>query len=165
MNVVEVALLVFTVAAALLAVLSKDLFVSVVSLGAVSVGVGGLYFALGLNYAGAFELNAGAGLTTVMFVAILGMVSKPKDRPKDAWFGITKVQLAGALVALVITVAVGTSLRHYSPVFVPIDTGRDVGTALWRLRAPDILALGLLVFSGALGISAMFHREKGQQDA
>ena len=160
MNVVEVALLVFTVAAALLAVLSKDLFVSVVSLGAVSVGVGGLYFALGLNYAGAFELNAGAGLTTVMFVAILGMVSKPKDRPKDAWFGITKVQLAGALVALVIT-----SLRHYSPVFVPIDTGRDVGTALWRLRAPDILALGLLVFSGALGISAMFHREKGQQDA
>jgi hypothetical protein len=62
-------------------------------------------------------------------------------------------------------VALGSSLRQTSPLFVPTDSGGEVGLVLWKLRAPDIMALGLMVFSGALGISAMFHRERGRQDA
>jgi NADH:ubiquinone oxidoreductase subunit 6 (subunit J) len=163
---VRMLLFAFIVVSGLIAVLSKDLFTSVISLGAVSVGVGGLYFALGLNYAGAFELNVGAGLTTVMFVAILGMITKPKsDKAPRQWFQMSRMQIAGVLITIVLMVALGSSLRQTSPLFVPTDSGGEVGLVLWKLRAPDIMALGLMVFSGALGISAMFHRERGRQDA
>lgn len=163
---VRMLLLAFIVVSALIAVLSRDLFTSVISLGAVSAGVGGLFFSLGLNYAGAFELNAGAGLTTVMFVAILGMITRPKEKGgKRQWLNVNRMQLAGALITVVLMVVLGTSLRRSSPIFVPADAGGDLGLVLWKLRSPDIVALGLMIFSGALGISAMFHRERGRQDA
>ncbi|HHY35309.1 MAG TPA: hypothetical protein GX510_06745, partial [Firmicutes bacterium] len=69
-------LLLVMVAAAVAATVSRDLFTSVISLGLASAALGTFYFYLGLDYAGAFELSAGAGLITVMFVSILSMMSR-----------------------------------------------------------------------------------------
>jgi len=158
---VWVLLLLAVLAGAFLAVVSRDLMVSVVSLGFMSAALAGAYFHMGLSYAGAFELSAGAGLTTVMFVSILSIMREtrvsPERRTRMNW-----TRLLGISVTLALALILGFSLGESIPSFVPSHFQSDVGFTLWRLRVPDILVLGLLVFSGALGISAMFHREGGR---
>lgn len=161
---VAVLILVILLVLGFFAVFSKDLFTSAISLGFMSVALAGLFFYLGLSYAGAFEISAGAGLTTVMFVSMLtlvagirsGKAARTNDRPGWALW-------VGTAITLALIIALGFSLGESRPLFIAGGRGADVGYALWKLRAPDIVALGLLVFSGALGISALFHRERGNQ--
>lgn len=154
-------LLVVMVAAVVAATVSRDLFASVISLGLASAALGSFYFYLGLDYAGAFELSAGAGLITVMFVSILSMMSR-RSRPGSEGhrFAGWARALAG-LVVLGIVALVALTLITQPPQFTTETRSQVRDAANWRLRTPDVIALGLLMLSGALGISAMFHPEEG----
>lgn len=151
-------LLVITVSA-LLAVVAKGLLASVMSLGFMSAALAGAYFHMGLPYAGALELSAGAGLTTVMFVSILSLVGDKRlaDQPE----AIDWMRFLGIAITIILVMVLGFSLGETVPTFLS-GKARDISSVLWTERAPDLVALGLLVFSGALGISAMFSSEGGK---
>lgn len=154
-------LLLVMVVAVVAATVSRDLFTSVISLGLVSAALGSFYFYLGLDYAGAFELSAGAGLITVMFVSILSMMSRRSRSGSEGhrFSGWTRV-LAG-LGVLGIVAIIALTLVTQPPQFAIETPSQIADVAKWRLRAPDVIALGLLMLSGAVGLSAMFHPEEG----
>lgn len=154
-------LLLVMVAAVVAATVSRDLFASVISLGLASATLGTFYFYLGLDYAGAFELSAGAGLITVMFVSILSMMSR-RSRPGSEghrFAGWARVLAGLAVLGIVAIIAV--TLVTQPPQFATETSSQIADVPRWRLRTPDVIALGLLMLSGALGLSAMFHPEEG----
>ena len=66
--------LVFT----LLAIFSKNLLVSAVSLGMVSVLLAVVFFMMNAPFAGGFELSIGAGLISVLFIMAISLTEKGK---------------------------------------------------------------------------------------
>lgn len=61
------------VAGAIGAVLAKSLLVAAAALGLGSAALATLFFALGANYAGGFELSVGAGLISVLFIVAISL--------------------------------------------------------------------------------------------
>lgn len=157
--VVWVLLLLIITVSALVAVAVKGLLASVISLGFMSAALAGAYFHMGLPYAGAFELSAGAGLTTVMFVTILSMVGDKNVVADES--AIDWMRFLGIAITIFLVLILGFSLGETVPTFFTHGNFKDLGVLLWSERTPDIVALGLLVFAGALGISAMFSKEGG----
>jgi len=157
----QVLLLAGMVVAATGATLSRDLFAAVISLGVASASLGTVYFGLGLHYAGAFELSAGAGLITVMFVSILSMMSKKQGTGTEARSFSIWVRLLSGVAVLGIVAVMTLVILRWPPQFITnaVSPAGDADT--WVLRAPDVIVLGLLILSGALGLSAMFHPEEG----
>ncbi len=69
-----IAILVFT----LIAIFSKRLLISAVSLGLVSVILSILFFDLGAPFAGGFELSIGAGLISILFIMAISLTEMGK---------------------------------------------------------------------------------------
>jgi NADH-quinone oxidoreductase subunit J len=73
MSIAYIALTIALLAAAAMAVLSKNLLQSAVALGIGSVALATLFFLLGAPYAGGFELSVGAGLISVLFIIAISL--------------------------------------------------------------------------------------------
>jgi NADH:ubiquinone oxidoreductase subunit 6 (subunit J) len=69
-----IAILVFT----LIAIFSKRLLISAVSLGLVSVILSIIFFDLGAPFAGGFELSIGAGLISILFIMAISLTEMGK---------------------------------------------------------------------------------------
>lgn len=162
----KVILLGLLLCSAALAMYARDLLMSALSLAGTSVAMAMFLFSLGLNYAAVFELSAGAGLTTVMFVTMLGLMSGTgAPAPESSERRTRWMRLAGTVITVVLVIILGGAFRRYTPMVPSADAGSQLGSVLWSIRAPDVLALGFVMLSGALGISALFHRERGGGDA
>lgn len=68
--------MIFIIAFSALAVFSKRLLVSAVSLGLVSVFLAIIFFDLGASFAGGFELSIGAGLVSILFIMAISLTEK-----------------------------------------------------------------------------------------
>ena len=69
-------------AAAIMAVVSKNLLRAAVAVGAGSVALAAIYFLWGAPYAGGFELSVGAGLISVLFIIAISLTeSLGSQRP------------------------------------------------------------------------------------
>jgi len=65
-------ILIFTV----VAIISKRLLISAVSLGMVSVLLAIMFFSLEAPFAGGFELSIGAGLISILFIMAVSLTEK-----------------------------------------------------------------------------------------
>jgi NADH-quinone oxidoreductase subunit J len=70
-------------AAAAVAVLSKNLLQSAVALGLGSVALATLFFFLGAPYAGGFELSVGAGLISVLFIIAISLTESMRRHRRE----------------------------------------------------------------------------------
>ena len=68
------AILIFT----LIAIFSKRLLISAVSLGLTSVMLAINFFAMGAPFAGGFELSIGAGLVSILFIMAISLTERGK---------------------------------------------------------------------------------------
>ena len=62
----------------LIAIFSKRLLISAVSLGLVSVILSIIFFDLGAPFAGGFELSIGAGLISILFIIAISLTEMGK---------------------------------------------------------------------------------------
>jgi len=62
----------------LIAIFSRRLLISAVSLGLVSVILSIIFFDLGAPFAGGFELSIGAGLISILFTMAISLTEKGK---------------------------------------------------------------------------------------
>jgi NADH-quinone oxidoreductase subunit J len=67
-------------AAAVVAVLSKNLLRAAVALGAGSVALASIYFLWGAPHAGGFELSVGAGLISVLFIIAISLTESLRSQ-------------------------------------------------------------------------------------
>ena len=70
-------------AAAVTAVVSKNLLRAAVALGASSVALAAIYFLWDAPYAGGFELSVGAGLISVLFIIAISLTESLRSQVRD----------------------------------------------------------------------------------
>jgi len=75
---IDIFLLLATLVFTLLAIFSKRLLISAVSLGLVSVILSIIFFGLGAPFAGGFELSIGAGLISILFIMAISLTERGK---------------------------------------------------------------------------------------
>jgi NADH-quinone oxidoreductase subunit J len=156
MTIVDFSLLGLLVLAALWAVMSVRVMMSVIGLAAVSVIVSILMFRLNAPYAAMFELSVCAGLISVIFFVAVSFTKRmtPEDvrsrrrerLRKTVWLPFFLAGLALVMIARIKNPAVETAL----------DPGGDVRTLLWGSRQLDLLGQIVVLLAGAFGVVVLF---------
>jgi NADH:ubiquinone oxidoreductase subunit 6 (subunit J) len=141
---------------ALLAVLLRDILLSVLSLAAVSALLSIAFYQLNSPVAGAFELSVGAGLITVLAVLTISFVQKRKEKRQAG--AVLWVALSLAAVALIFFLFQALWPQALANVF-PETAWGDVGEVLWKVRLFDLLPQILVILAAVLGILALLRKE------
>lgn len=156
---VNLILLGLLVLAALWAVMSVRIMMSVIGLAAVSVAVSLLMFRLDAPYAAMFELSVCAGLISVIFFVAVSFTKRltaedvrahRKERlRKTVWLPFLLAGIAILLVA-----------RLKSPGLEPAPVpGGDVRTLLWGGRHLDLIGQIVVLLAGAFGVVVLFKEK------
>jgi multisubunit Na+/H+ antiporter MnhB subunit len=148
----ETILAIGMVTSAVFAVYLKETVSSVLSLSIMMILFSLLYFSLDAPFAAIFQLALGTGTAAIFLLA--GDTLTKKSEPKTS----TKTFLMGLVASaiLCIPVVVGTVVTRS---FIP-SVELSFSSALWDLRAIDILAQGLVVLTAALGVVILLKEER-----
>jgi multisubunit Na+/H+ antiporter MnhB subunit len=151
----ETVLAIGMVTSAVFAIYLKSTVSSVLSLSTMMVLLSLLYFSLDAPFAAIFQLALGTGTAAIFLLA--GDTLTRKSDPKTS----TKTLLVGlvASAVLCVPVIVGSVV---TPSFIP-SVELSVSSALWDLRAIDVLAQGLVVLTAALGVVILLKEERRQK--
>lgn len=151
----ETVLAIGLVTSAVFAVYLKETVASVLSLSSMMILLSLLYFILDAPFAAIFQLALGTG-TAAIFLLAGDTLTKKSDAKTS-----TKTILVGLVVSafLSVPVIVGTVFTNAS--VAPVEV--SLSSALWELRALDILAQGLVVLMAALGVVILLKEKGGKQ--
>ncbi len=158
-----VVLLVLMALAALFVVFCRDLLYAVISLGLLSVFTSILFYSLGSPYASMMELSIGAGLITILFMVTISLVEQPKSKGKRA-FKLSYLNVLALVVVVAITLWFGLSLvKGGGPSLVTSVSPGSLPEILWGDRLLDVIGLGIVIFTAAIGMGVLFRTE-GEND-
>jgi multisubunit Na+/H+ antiporter MnhB subunit len=151
----ETVLAIGMVVSAVFAIYLKETVSSVLSLSTMMILLSILYFNLNAPFAAIFQLALGTGTAAIFLLAgdTLTKKSDPKTSTKTLLMGL----LASAL--LCVPVVVGTVASEAFTQSVDLS----LSSALWDLRAIDVLAQGLVVLTAALGVVILLKEERRQK--
>jgi len=140
----------------ILAVLSKDLIKSAISLAVASLLLGILFFLMGAPYAGVFEISVVAGLITVLFILTIAL-TKTEGEVRES----KAVRIAFPLffvVFIVIDVLVMKGLiPKIQALAGPAETG-TFGDVLWKQRTFDLVGQLAVILAGVFAVLALFRK-------
>lgn len=148
----ETVLAICLVSSAVFAIFLKETLGSVLSLSVMMVLLSLLYFSLDAPFAAIFQLALGTG-TAVIFLLAGDTLTKKNDEKTS-----TKTVLVGLVVSafLSVPVVLGTVFTESLAASVQLS----LSSALWDLRAIDVLAQGLVVLMAALGVVFLLKEER-----
>jgi len=148
----ETVLAIGMVTSAVFAIYLKDTVSSVLSLSTMMILLSILYFNLNAPFAAIFQLALGTGTAAIFLLA--GDTLTKKSDPKTS----TKTILLGfvASAILCVPVIVGTVMTESLTQSVELS----LSSALWDLRAVDVLAQGLVVLTAALGVVILLKEDR-----
>jgi NADH-quinone oxidoreductase subunit J len=147
-------LLIGLVAFSIMAVLSRDLLKSAISLAVASIFLALAFFGMNAVYAGVFELSVVAGLITVLFITAIALTRSEGGvaESKRHLFLFPLFFLALAVIdVLVMKRLLGQ---------VPAIQGAETGTfsqVLWNQRTFDLVGQVGVIFAGVLAVLALFR--------
>ena len=167
-----IVLLVLMALAALSVVFCRDLLYAVISLGLLSVFTSILFYSLGSPYASMMELSIGAGLITILFMVTISLVEQPKLK-REKVFGLNYLNVLALAVIVVITLWIGLSLVKGgvpslatlvspAPGTHPEVLSGTLPEILWGDRLLDVIGLGIVIFTAAIGMGVLFRTEGGK---
>lgn len=156
-----VLLLALMALAALGVVFSRDLLYAVISLGLLSVFTSILFYSLGAPYASIMELSIGAGLITVLFMATISLVEERQFKGERK-LKLTYLNVTGLLIAAAIALFIGWALFKGASAEPAVISPGTLPEILWGERLLDVLGLGIVIFTAAIGIGALFRTEGGK---
>jgi len=148
----ETALAIGLVTSAVFAIYLKETVASVLSLGSMLVLLSLLYFSLNAPFAAIFQLALGIGTVAVFLLAGDTLTKKSDEKTSSK----TKILGLFAAVILSIPVIVGTAATQT----LTREINLSLSSALWDLRAIDVLAQGIVVLTVALGVVFLLKEER-----
>jgi NADH-quinone oxidoreductase subunit J len=153
-NVLDIALTVLLVAAAVWTVSTARMLRSVIGLAATSALLTAILFRLDSPLAAVFELSVCAGLIPAILVSAVGLTARMDDdalsrrkRAKLKVFALLPVILAAAAWALV---RLNVPLDFALP--AAQGPGATVQTTLWNLRQADLVGQIAVLLAAAFGV-------------
>ena len=148
----ETALAIGLVTSAVFAIFLKETVSSVLSLSTMMILLSLLYFNLNAPFAAIFQLALGTGTAAIFLLA--GDTLTKKSEAKTS----TKTGLVGLVASAILSVPVivGTVATQSFTQSVELS----LSSALWELRAVDVLAQGLVILTAALGVALLLKEER-----
>ena len=148
----ETVLAIGMIFSAFFAVYLKETVGSVLSLSTMMLLLSLLYFNLHAPFAALFQLALGTGTAAIFLLAgdTLTTKSDEKTSVKSLFIGLI------VTVILSVPVVVGTGSTPSFTQSVEVS----LSSALWDLRAIDVLAQGLVVLAAAIGVVFLLKEER-----
>jgi multisubunit Na+/H+ antiporter MnhB subunit len=148
----ETALAIGMVTSAVFAIFLKETVSSVLSLSTMMILLSILYFTLNAPFAAIFQLALGTGTAAIFLLA--GDTLTTKSEAKTS----TKTVLVGLVASAILSVPaiVGTVAPQSFTQSVEVS----LSSALWDLRAVDVLAQGLVILTAALGVALLLKERR-----
>ena len=147
-------LMIGLVAFSILAVLSRDLLRSAISLAVASVFLALIFFRMNAVYAGVFEVSVVAGLITVLFITAIAL-TRSEGGVTESKRHLFIFPLFFAALA-VIDLLVMKKLLGRIPAMVSSESG-TFGQVLWNQRTFDLIGQIGVIFAGVLAVLALFR--------
>jgi NADH-quinone oxidoreductase subunit J len=149
-------LLIGLLAFSILAILSRDLLKSAISLAVASIFLALVFFRMNAVYAGVFELSVVAGLITVLFITAITLTRGDGDVAESRGHRIVFPLFFLALA--VVDLLVMKKLLGQ----IPATQGSESGTfsqVLWNQRTFDLVGQVGAISAGVLAVLALFRRD------
>ena len=143
----ETILAIGMVTSAVLAIYLKETVASVLSLSTMMILLALLYFNIGAPFAALFQLALGTG-TAAIFLLAGDSLTKKNDAKTS-----TKTKFAAIIASAILSIPVIVGTVITQTITSSVDF--SLSTALWELRAVDVLAQGLVVLVAALGVAIL----------
>jgi NADH:ubiquinone oxidoreductase subunit 6 (subunit J) len=146
------ALVIFSV----LAILSKDLIKSAISLAVASLMLGILFFQMNAPFAGVFEISVVAGLITVLFMLTIALTKTEGD--------VRESKLARIIfplffvVFILIDFFVMKGLLQKVPALPEAAEQGTFGDVLWKQRTFDLVGQLAVILAGVFAVLALFRK-------
>jgi multisubunit Na+/H+ antiporter MnhB subunit len=148
----ETALAIGLVTSAVFAIYLKETVASVLSLSVMMILISLLYFSLDAPFAAIFQLALGTGTAAIFLLA--GDTLTKRNNTKTS----TKTVFVGLIVSVVLSVPVVVGTVFPESLVQSVDL--SLSSALWDLRAIDILAQGLVLLMAALGVVLLLKENR-----
>lgn len=139
-----------------LAILSKDLIKSAISLAVASLLLGILFFQMQAPYAGVFEISVVAGLITVLFMLTIALTKTEGD--------VRESKLARTIFPLffvafiLIDIFVMKGLLQKVPALPDVAEQGTFGDVLWKQRTFDLVGQLAVILAGVFAVLALFRK-------
>ena len=149
---IETAIAIGLVTSAVFAIFMKETVASVLSLSTMMILLSLLYFNLNAPFAAIFQLALGTGTAAIFLLAGDTLTTKRNEKTS------TKTVLVGLVASAILSVPiiVGT----VAPQSLSSSVELSLSSALWDLRAVDVLAQGLVILTAALGVVLLLREER-----
>ncbi|MCJ7721691.1 hypothetical protein MUO98_04725 [Candidatus Bathyarchaeota archaeon] len=148
----ETALAIGRVTSAVFAIYLKETVSSVLSLSTMMILLSLLYFNLNAPFAAIFQLALGTG-TAAIFLLAGDSLTKKRDAKTSS-----KTKVVGLIVSAILSIPVIVGTVATQTLTQSFDL--SLSSALWDLRAIDVLAQGLVVLTAALGVVFLLKEER-----
>jgi NADH:ubiquinone oxidoreductase subunit 6 (subunit J) len=140
----------------ILAILSKDLIKSAISLAVASLLLGILFFQMQAPYAGVFEISVVAGLITVLFMLTIALTKTEGDvresKPARIIFPLFFVAF------ILIDFFVMKGLLQKVPALPDAAELGTFGDVLWKQRTFDLVGQLAVILAGVFAVLALFRK-------
>ena len=145
-----------------LAILSKDLIKSAISLAVASLLLGILFFQMQAPYAGVFEISVVAGLITVLFMLVIALTKTGGDvrESKLATLGFPLFFVVFAVIDLIVMKGL---LAKVPALAGPAESG-TFGDVLWTHRTFDLVGQLGVILAGVFAVLALFRKRDNKDE-
>jgi len=152
-------LMILAIVAAIFALESKNLMVSVISLIAMNFFVWGVLLTYGALIIAWIQLIVYGGGFTALFIVVVALTEKQKDET----FDLTRTILA--LVAVIVIVGLlifAVTQSGITTIVGDVSEPSEIFTLLWEQRTTDVILQGILFFVASVAIGTLFlqHNRK-----
>jgi multisubunit Na+/H+ antiporter MnhB subunit len=151
----ETVLAICMVTSAVFAIYLKETVASVLSLCAMMILLSLLYFNLNAPFAAVFQLALGTGTAAIFLLAGDTLTKKSGEKTS------TRTMLVGLVASVILSVPVVVGTVATQSFTQSVDL--SLSSALWELRAIDVLAQGLVILTAALGVVLLLREERRQK--
>jgi multisubunit Na+/H+ antiporter MnhB subunit len=148
----ETVLAVGMVISAVFAIYLKETVSSVLSLSTMMILLSLLYFTMNAPFAAIFQLALGTGTSAIFLLA--GDTLTKKSEAKTT----SKTLLVGLIASAFLSVPILVGGLMSQPSLQ--STEFSLSSALWDVRAVDVLAQGLVILTAALGVVLLLKEER-----
>jgi multisubunit Na+/H+ antiporter MnhB subunit len=147
----ETVLAIGMVTSAVFAIYLKETVASVLSLSTMMILLSLLYFNLNAPFAAVFQLALGTGTAAIFLLAGDTLTKKSGEKTS------TKTMLVGLVASAILSVPVVVGIVATQSFSGTLDL--SISSALWDLRAIDVLAQGLVILTAALGVVLLLKED------
>ncbi len=157
-------LMILAIVAAIFALESKNLMVSVISLIAMNFFVWAVLLTYGALIIAWIQLIVYGGCFTALFIVVVALTEKQKDESFDLLRTILALVSVAVIVGLLIFVITQSGITN---IVGDVSDPSEIFTILWRDRTTDVILQGVLFFVTSVAIGTLFlqhNRKKTKEE-